>query len=100
MKSSLTLHPLSSELSLSLPLSISTSDEYPRIKLSLLSSSSVGIAGGEEGVRSGYEVGRCRPNDDAMLGLKSSSKNIEGLNGKIPVFQNALIINSSVIAFS
>ena len=60
-------------------LSISTSDEHPRMKLLSLLSLSVGIAGDEEGVRSEYEVGRCRPDDDAMLGLKSSSKNTEGV---------------------
>jgi len=56
------------------------------LSLLLLSLSSDGIAGGEEGIRLGYEDGRCSVDDDAMLGPKSSSKNMEGLNGKIPVF--------------
>jgi len=90
-KLSSALHPSSSELSFS--------DEHPRIKLSSLSSSLVWIAGGEEGVRLGYDDGRCRVVDDVMLGPKSSSKNTEGLNGEMPVFRNALIINSCVIAF-
>src|SRR5436190_2101189 len=52
---------------------------------------------GDVGTSSGKEGGTCWVDDDAVLGAKSSSVNMFGLRGQIPVDLKAFLIRSGVI---